>query len=308
MKISWGLDQVPDQSGRTVIITGANSGIGYEAALALAKRKANLVLACRNPSKAQAAANRIAAQAPTAELEVRTLDLADLGSVRAFVDEFSRQHDRLDLLINNAGVMAIPRTETQDGFEMQFGTNHLGHFALTGALLDTLLGTPDSRVVTVSSIAHQFGKMHFRDLNWTRSYNKWAAYGQSKLANLLFTHELDRRLKRAGASTIAVSCHPGWASTNLQAKGPQMEGSKLMERVTHLANSVFAQDAAGGALPTLYAAIEPLSGDEFIGPTSTLGWTGSPGLVQPRDKARSAHDAARLWEASEALTEVAFPV
>ena len=183
----WNLDQVPDQSGRTVIVTGSNSGIGYQAALALAKRKARVVLACRNQDKAKAAVERIQVEVPTASLVSLPLDLADLSSVAAFSDAFRSAHRQLDILINNAGVMALPKRRTKDGFEMQFGTNHLGHFALTGRLLDLLLATPGSRVVNVSSMAHQFGRIRFHDLQWEWRYSSWGAYGQSKLANLLFT-------------------------------------------------------------------------------------------------------------------------
>ncbi|MBW2403184.1 MAG: SDR family NAD(P)-dependent oxidoreductase, partial [Deltaproteobacteria bacterium] len=189
MPHDWNLDQVPDLSGRVMIVTGANSGIGYEAALAFAKRKADVILACRNQDKAKAAADRIQNEAPTARLELIPLDLSDLSSVQAFALSFREGHSRLNGLINNAGVMALPKRTTTDGFEMQLGTNHLGHFALTGRLLDLLLATPGSRVVNVSSIAHKFGKIRFHDLQSEKSYSKWGAYGQSKLANLLFTHE-----------------------------------------------------------------------------------------------------------------------
>jgi len=208
MPHDWNLDQVPDLSGRVMIVTGANSGIGYEAALAFAKRKADVILACRNQDKAKAAADRIQNEAPTARLELIPLDLSDLSSVQAFALSFREGHSRLNGLINNAGVMALPQRTTTDGFEMQLGTNHLGHFALTGRLLDLLLATPGSRVVNVSSIAHKFGKIRFHDLQSEKSYSKWGAYGQSKLANLLFTHELDRRLKlspRLGGDQLARS-------------------------------------------------------------------------------------------------------
>lgn len=304
----WNLDQVPDQSGRVVVVTGANSGIGYEAALALAKRKARVVLACRDAQKAKAAVGRIREEVPNASVTTMLLDLADLSSVAAFAKAFSDEHHHLDLLINNAGVMALPKRLTADGFEMQFGTNHLGHFALTAQLIDPLLATQGSRVVNVSSIAHQFGKIRFDDLQWNRWYSKWLAYAQSKLANLLFTHELDRRLKRAGENTISVACHPGWAATNLQETGPKMSGSKWMARLSELGNTLVAQDAASGALPTLYASVEPLRGNEYVGPTSTLGWRGSPDVVTPAAKAHDPKTARRLWEVSESLTQTSFPL
>jgi NAD(P)-dependent dehydrogenase (short-subunit alcohol dehydrogenase family) len=306
MAHQWNLDQVPDLSGRVMIITGANSGIGYEAALALAKRKADVVLACRNQDKAKAAADRIREDAPTARLEVMPLDLSDLSSVRAFADAFREGHSQLHALINNAGVMALPKKSTADGFEMQLGTNHLGHFALTGLLLDILLATPGSRVVNVSSIAHKFGAIRFHDLQWEKSYSKWGAYGQSKLANLLFTHELDRRLKDTGRDTISVACHPGWAATNLQEAGPKMEGSKLMERLSAWGNAMLAQDASAGALPTVFAAVEPLAGNEYVGPTRMMGWHGSPEIIEPASKARDPKAAARLWDESERLTGVRY--
>jgi NAD(P)-dependent dehydrogenase (short-subunit alcohol dehydrogenase family) len=306
MPHDWNLDQVPDLSGRVMIVTGANSGIGYEAALAFAKRKADLVLACRNQDKAKAAADRIQNEAPTARLELIPLDLSDLSSVQAFAVSFREGHSQLNALINNAGVMALPKRATTDGFEMQFGTNHLGHFALTGHLLDLLLGTPGSRVVNVSSIAHKFGKIRFHDLQSEKSYSKWGAYGQSKLANLLFTHELDRRFKDAGSDTISVACHPGWAATNLQEAGPNMEGSKLMGRLSAWGNSMLAQDASAGALPTVFAAVEPLRGNEYVGPTRFMGWHGSPEIIEPSSKARDREVAERLWEDSERLTGVRY--
>ncbi|TFH31211.1 MAG: SDR family NAD(P)-dependent oxidoreductase, partial [Myxococcales bacterium] len=302
MPHQWNLDQVPDLSGRVMIITGANSGIGYEAALALAKRKADVVLACRNQDKAKAAADRIRQEVPTARLEVMPLDLSDLSSVRAFADAFRESHSQLNALINNAGVMALPKRRTADGFEMQLGTNHLGHFALTGLLLDILLATPGSRVVNVSSLAHKFGVIRFHDLQWEKSYSKWGAYGQSKLANLLFTQELDRRLKDAGRHTISVACHPGWAATGLQEAGPKMEGSKLMERLSAWGNAMLAQDASAGALPTVFAAVEPLTGNEYVGPTRMMGWHGSPELIEPASKAGDPEAADRLWTESERLT------
>ena len=306
MPHDWNLDQVPDLSGRVIIVTGANSGIGYEAALAFAKRKAEVILACRNQDKARAAAARIVNEVPTARLELIPLDLSDLSSVEAFAVAFREGHSQLNALINNAGVMALPKRSTKDGFEMQFGTNHLGHFALTGHLLDLLLSTPGSRVVNVSSIAHKFGKIRFHDLQWEKGYRKWGAYGQSKLANLLFTHALNQKLKDAGSDTISVACHPGWAATNLQEAGPRMEGSKLMERLSAWGNSILAQDAAAGALPTVFAAVEPLRGDEYVGPTRLMGWHGPPEIIEPLPKARNPEDAQRLWEESERLTGVRY--
>lgn len=306
MSQAWSLDRVPDLSGRIIIITGANSGIGYEAARALAQRHAEVILACRSLEKGEAAADRIRSETPAVRLEVMPLDLADLASIRTFSDAFRATKARLDTLINNAGVMALPRRTTRDGFEMQLGTNHLGHFALTGQLLDLLLATPRSRVVNVSSIAHKFGTIRFDDLQGQKRYQKWGAYGQSKLANLLFTYELDRRLKEAGSDTISVACHPGWAATNLQQAGPRMSGSTLMQTLSAWGNALLAQDAAAGALPTVFAAVEPLPGGEYIGPTRMMGWHGPPAVVEPASKARDAKVAARLWDESERLTGIHY--
>ena len=208
-----------------VVVTGGNSGSGFEAALALAGKNAQVILAVRSVEKGEAAAERIRQQYPRAQVIVMALDLSDLSSVRAFAQNFLKLYERLDVLINNAGVMALPQRKTADGFEMQFGTNHLGHFALTGLLISALKKTSNARVVTVSSGAHTFGDIHFDDLQWEKKYQAWGAYGQSKLANLLFAYELQRRLEAAGSKVLSVGCHPGYASTNLQAAGPQMEGS-----------------------------------------------------------------------------------
>lgn len=306
MSQSWSLDRVPDLSGRIIVVTGANSGIGYEAARALARRHAEVILACRSLEKGEGAAERIRRETPAARVETMQLDLADLSSVRAFSDAFRTTRSGLDALINNAGVMALPRRTTRDGFEMQLGTNHLGHFALTGQLLPLLLETRSSRVVNVSSMAHNFGTIRFHDLQSEKRYHKWAAYGQSKLANLLFTYELDRRFKEAGSDSISVACHPGWAATNLQQAGPKMSGSKIMETLSAWGNALLAQDAAAGALPTVFATVEPLRGGEYVGPTRMMGWHGPPAVVEPAAKARDPRVAARLWDESERLTGVHY--
>ncbi len=218
-KNSWSADDLPDLSGKTIVVTGGNSGIGYEAALQFTRKRARVVLACRSIPKARAAADQITASSPGATIDVTELDLSSLTSVRAFADAFHRQHQRLDVLCNNAGVMALPYARTVDGFEMQFGTNHLGHFALTGLLLDLLIATEGARVVTVSSGAHRMGRVRFDDLQWEHGYRKWMAYGQSKLANLLFAYELQRKADSAGVKLVSVACHPGYAATNLQLPG-----------------------------------------------------------------------------------------
>src|SRR5580693_2780259 len=227
-KKAWTADDIPDLSGKTIVVTGGNSGIGYEAALEFARKRAEVILACRDLGKARTAAAQIGASAPGAKVEVMELDLSNLASVRGFSDAFHLQHPALHVLCNNAGVMAIPYRKTADGFEMQFGTNHLGHFALTGLLLDRLLATAGARVVNVSSSAHRMGSIRFDDLQWSNGYRKWMAYGQSKLANLLFTFELQRKVYAAGKKLLAVACHPGYAATNLQAVGPQMSGQSVM--------------------------------------------------------------------------------
>jgi NAD(P)-dependent dehydrogenase (short-subunit alcohol dehydrogenase family) len=304
---SWKPDDMPDLSGKTIVVTGGNSGIGYEAAVQFARKNANVVLACRSIPKAQGAADAITASQSGAKVEVMELDLSSLASIRSFADAFHQRHPQLQVLCNNAGVMAIPYRQTVDGFEMQFGTNHLGHFALTGLLLDRLLGSEGSRVVNVSSSAHRMGSIRFDDLQWKNNYRKWPAYGQSKLANLLFTFELQRRLDHAGAKTMSVACHPGYAATNLQSAGPRMQGSSLMESVMALGNSLFAQNAAMGALPTLYAATSPeVHGGDYIGPDGLAELWGHPTKVGCNAAARDAANAAKLWESSEQLTDVHY--
>jgi NAD(P)-dependent dehydrogenase (short-subunit alcohol dehydrogenase family) len=303
----WTTDDIPDLSGRTALVTGANSGLGFESALALARAGAQVVLACRDQTKGADALDRITGSVPTATLSLEPLDLSDLSSVRAFAAAFAEKNAGLDLLLNNAGVMAIPRRETADGFEMQFGTNHLGHFALTGLLLDRLLARPGARVVTVSSAVAQVGRIRFDDLQGVRKYGKWSAYAQSKLANQLFTLELDRRASRAGVDLVSVAAHPGYAATNLQAVGPQMSGSGLMERLSDIGNKLFGQSAAGGALPSLYGATAPgVSGGQYFGPDGFMAQRGAPTAVSFVKAARDPAAASRLWEVSEELTGVRF--
>src|SRR5262249_40285945 len=264
---------------------------------------ANTVMACRSLDKANSAAAQIRKAYPDAAVEVMELDLSSLASVRAFSEAFHQRHQRLDILCNNAGVMALPYRRTLDGFEMQFGTNHLGHFCLTGLLLDLVKATPGARVVTVSSGAHRIGSIRFDDLNWEQGYRKWLAYGQSKLANLLFCLELQRRLEKARARMISVACHPGYAATNLQAAGPRMAGSSKMESLPAVANSLFAQSAAMGAFPPLYAATSPeVGGGDYIGPAGLGELWGAPAKVGRSSAASDASAATRLWEVSERLT------
>jgi NAD(P)-dependent dehydrogenase (short-subunit alcohol dehydrogenase family) len=303
----WTAADIPPLDGRVIIVTGANSGLGFETALALARAGGRVVLACRDQAKGAGAVDRLRAGVPGAEVELAPLDLADLVSVRTFAAEFSAGHDRLDVLVNNAGVMAIPRRETADGFEMQLGTNHLGHFALTGQLLDRLLATPGARVVTVTSMAARGARIRFDDLQGLRHYGRWSAYGQAKLANQLFTLELDRRVTGRGADLASVAAHPGYAATNLQMVGPQMSGSGLMERMSRLGNTLFAQSAATGALPTLYAATAPgVGGGQFFGPDRLFGMRGNPKPVPFLKAATDTGTALRLWEVSEDLTGVRY--
>jgi NAD(P)-dependent dehydrogenase (short-subunit alcohol dehydrogenase family) len=286
---------IPDLAGQTVIVTGASSGIGLEAAKAFAAHGARVILAVRDEARGSRAA---AALPGPGTAEVRLLDLASLDSVRAFARDWSGP---VDLLVNNAGVMIPPLSRTADGFELQFGTNHLGHFALTNLLLPNVTG----RVVTVSSGAHESGRIDFDDLNWERKgYRPWRAYGQSKLANLLFTAELQRRLTEAGSPVLAMAAHPGYAATNLQSGTSNRLVGFAMRK---LGNRLLAQDAASGALPTLYAAVGDLPGDSFIGPSGLGGLRGAPAPC-PRSKAASDPEVARrLWQVSETLTGVTFP-
>lgn len=306
-KKSWTADDMPDLSGNTIVVTGGNSGIGYEAALAFVRKRADVILACRDLGKARTAADQIAASTSGGKVEVMALDLSSLASVRGFAEEFHAKRPALHVLCNNAGVMAIPYRQTADGFEMQFGTNHLGHFALTGLLLDRLLATTGARVVNVSSGAHRMGAIRFDDLQWRNGYRKWMAYGQSKLANLLFTFELQRKADAAGRKLLCVGCHPGYAATNLQAAGPRMSGSSMLESVFSVANSVFAQSSAMGALPTEYAAAAPdVQGGDYIGPNGLGELWGNPVKVGCSSAARDPAIAARLWQVSEQLTGVRY--
>jgi len=298
---------VADQTGKTFVITGGNSGIGYEAALMLAKKNANVILACRSPQRASDALALIRAAVPTAKVDVMRLDLASLQSVRAFAEELTGKHKKLDGLVNNAGLMALPFTKTEDGFEMQIGTNHLGHFALTGLILPSLLSTPGARIVNVSSQAHRMGKIHFDDLHGERSYERWSRYGQSKLANLLFTNELSRRLRAKQAEVLVTAAHPGYSSTSLQTKGALMENAKVEASFFTLGNRLFAQTATMGAMPTLRALTDRgASTGDYFGPSGIGELAGPPIRVGMSKRAKNEDDAQRLWELSEKLTGVTF--
>jgi len=305
-RVTWTASDIPDLSGRIAVVTGANSGLGFETAKALAEHGASVIMGCRDETRCASAADRLRKLAPTAHLEPMRLDLADLDSVRSFAEAFGASHDTLDILVNNAGVMAPPhRLETKQGFELQLGTNHLGHFALTGLLTPLLLRSPGSRVVTVSSISHETGEMHFDDLQLQRGYTPYGAYSQSKLANVLFMSEFDRRLRAAGADTLSVGAHPGFASTCLQATGPFMGSRPLRSWLTLAAVRVVGQSAQRGAEPQLFAATAPeVTGGAYFGPKHRI--SGHPAVSTMSSRARDGASAARLWDVSEALTGVEY--
>jgi NAD(P)-dependent dehydrogenase (short-subunit alcohol dehydrogenase family) len=301
----WAAADVPDQTGRTAVVTGANSGIGFEAAKVLAERGATVVLACRDLDKAKQAAERIKTETSSANVDLLRLDLSSLASIRQAAEELRTGYDQLDLLINNAGVMWIPHAKTADGFELQFGTNHLGHFALTGLVLDKMLLVSGSRIVTISSLGHRIrADIHLDDLQSERRYDRIAAYGQSKLANLMFTYELQRRLAAAGAETIAVAAHPGGASTDLVRNSPAP-----VRALNKVFGSLVMQSAAVGALPTLRAATDPeVAGGEYYGPGGPFEQWGYPKRVRSSARSHDAEIQRRLWSESERLTGVTYSV
>jgi NAD(P)-dependent dehydrogenase (short-subunit alcohol dehydrogenase family) len=302
--VPWTAADIPDLSGRRAVVTGANSGLGLQIACQLARHGARVVLACRDVKKGEEASQRIR-DGGDAAVEVARLDLADLASIHDFAE--NRRGAGLDLLVNNAGVMALPRRTTKDGFEMQLGTNHLGHFALTGLLLPGLLERPGARVVTMSSGAHSFGHIRFDNLQGERHYQRWLAYGQSKLANLLFAFELSRRSALSDLDLTSVAAHPGYAATNLQTQGARMENSRVKAKLAELGNSLFAQSGAQGALPALYAATMPdVIGGEYFGPDGRGGLRGHPTRAHTTKAARDPELAARLWAVSEELTGVSY--
>lgn len=311
----WTPAEMPRLDDATVVVTGANSGLGYEGTREFARRGATVVMACRSVDRAATAAAELRESTPAAlELDVRECDLASLNSVETFAEEMAADYDGVDVLCNNAGVMAIPRSETEDGFETQFGVNHLGHFALTGRLFPLLAAADgidgDARVVTQSSGAHETGEMDFSDLNWERSYGKWKAYGRSKLANLLFAYELQRRLNAADddLGVRSVACHPGYADTNLQLRTAAESGNPLMKLGMRVANAVLGQDAAIGAEPMLYAATADVDGGAYIEPGGLMNMRGHPTVGRSNDASYDRDDARRLWEYSTEATSVEFPL
>jgi NAD(P)-dependent dehydrogenase (short-subunit alcohol dehydrogenase family) len=296
---AWIDENIPAQSGVLFLVTGANSGLGYEVSRGLARRGASVVMACRNLQKGERAAAQIRGENPPGELRVMELDLADLASVRRFAAAFRAAYERLDALVNNAGVMATPYGRTADGFELQFGINHLGHFALTGLLLEALKATPGSRAVTVSSYAHWFGWINFRDLHAEKFYYRWMAYTQSKLANMLFAGELDRRFARAGQATISLAAHPGSTVTQLQQ----------YTRLFAFVNGIIGHGPQMAALPVLYAATRPeMAGGEYIGPNGFLGQRGYPHKARSSPLVHNEGLARRLWQVSEQLTGVEYDI
>ena len=295
-KKKWDSNDIPDQKGRIAIVTGSSSGIGYETARVLANKNAEVIMAVRNLQKGNAALDKIKAGYQDADVKVMELDIASLESVRRFTEDFKKNYSRLDLLINNAGVMMPPYSKTADGFELQFGTNHLGHFALTGLLMDLIINTESSRIVNVSSTSHKSGKIDFDDLDWEkRTYKKMRAYGDSKIANIYFTYELQRNLEKAGSKTIAVASHPGWTATELQRH----------VGIVNFLNRFFSQGIDMGALPTLYAAIAPdVKGGDYYGPAGWLEMRGYPKKVESNELSHDQKISKKLWEASEELTGI----
>ena len=305
----WTAEQIPSQTGKVALVTGANSGIGYQAAVELARHGAHVLLGCRNEAKALAALERLQREAPGASAEIVELDMASLASIRSFAAAFTARNIPLDLLINNAGVMALPTRElTVDGFERQFGTNHLGHFALTGLLVPPLLAAPAPRVVTVSSLAHRNGKVEFDNLQSERSYGGkgWDAYNASKLENLLFAKELDRRSRAASSRLLSLAVHPGVSTTSIFVNGPGTLSLKAI--MVKLLAPMLMQNDEAGALPTLYAATSPnAKGGEYIGPDGFGQLKGAPVVEQPRPQALDVAVGEKLWAVSEELTGVVFP-
>ncbi len=310
---------MPRLDGKTVVVTGANSGLGFEGTRAFAANGATVVMACRSVERAEDAAAEIRADARggfDGDLDVRECDLASLDSIRRFADDLAADYDAVDVLCNNAGVMAIPRSETEDGFETQFGVNHLGHFALTGRLFDLLTASDGvsgvSRVVTQSSGAHETGEMDFSDLNWEDSYGKWRAYGRSKLANLLFAYELQRRIDatESGGEDVgvrSVACHPGYTDTNLQLRTARESRNPLLKVGMRVANAVLGQDADVGAEPMLYAATADVDGGAYVEPGGFMNMRGHPTVGRSNDASYDRSDARRLWEYSVEATGVTFP-
>jgi NAD(P)-dependent dehydrogenase (short-subunit alcohol dehydrogenase family) len=306
---TWSAADAGDLTGRVALVTGANSGIGYETTRVLADHGAHVIMACRDREKAARARDKLESQLDRSSLELLDLDLSDLDSVRAAANRVVEQHARLDLLVNNAGVMGTPYRQTADGFELQMATNHLGHFALTGLLLDRLVTTERSRIVTVSSHMHRLGRIRPDNVATTKARNSWLQYSTTKLANLLYVAELSRRLEAGGFRTMALAAHPGWTRSNLAGTGASMSKSRVRRRLSRAAGANLGQSAAGGALPVLCAATSShVHNGQFIGPGNAFGMYGPPRVARPSRRARDPKQAARLWEVSEELTGVRYSV
>lgn len=306
MSSGWSTRDIPSQKGKIALITGANSGIGFEAAKALAEKGAHVIMACRNPEKANEAMTKIRSNTPYADIEFLPMDLASQRSIKEAVSIFKEKHNQLDMLINNAGVMWLPKSKTEDGYEMQFGTNHLGHFTLTGLLLDILLNTANSRIVTVSSLGHYTGKIHFDDIQLDKRYGKHKSYAQAKLANLIFAYELNRKLKAAGKTTRSIAVHPGGSSTNLATPGFE-KGASLFTGAAKVFFPYITQTAENGALPTLYGATaEGAHGGDYIGPSRLFEVIGPPKKIGSSRYSKRQDVATQLWRLSEELTDIQF--
>lgn len=303
----WNIEDVPEQTGKVIIITGANSGLGLKATEVLASKGATVVMTVRSTARGEEAKENILQEIPKADVHVMQLDLSSLASVKSFSEKFLGQFDRLDVLINNAGVMQPPRRETEEGFELQIGVNHFGHFALTGYLLPLLKQTPGSRVVTQSSVAHLQGKMNFDDLNSQQSYSRTGAYAQSKLANLLFAFELQRKFDQAEIDAVSIGVHPGYTATNLQQNGPTVGGRSFLSIIYKLSNFLMAQSVNKGVLPMLYAAtMDDVNGGDYLGPKGLGGSRGYTRRVKARNTAYNLEDAYQLWQISEKLTGISY--
>jgi len=303
MKQKWKFDDIPDLSGKTIIVTGGNSGLGFEAVKALSAKGAETILTCRNTKKGESAKEQILEEYPNAQINVTKLDLADLKSVRSFVMNFNEKYHKIDVLLNNAGIIC-PYKKTKDGFEMQIGTNHLGHFALTGLLLHFLKNTKGSRVVTVSSVGHKFGKMDFDNFLFEKGgYSIMKAYGNSKLSNLLFTYELQRKFEKFGIDCVAVAAHPGMSKSNLARHVTK----KILYKIGTAISSIIVQSTSMGALPEIMASVDPLvKGGEYYGPDGFKEWRGYPVKVKSNRASYSLKNAEKLWEISEKLTEIKY--
>ncbi len=303
MKHKWTFDDIPNLSGKTIIVTGGNSGLGFEAVKCLSAKGAETILTCRNTKKGESAKEKILEEYPNAKINVRKLDLADLKSIHSFVMNFNEKFHKIDVLLNNAGIMS-PYNKTKDGFEMQIGTNHLGHFALTGLLLHFLKNTKGSRVVNVSSIGHKFGKINFDNFLFEKGgYSIFKAYGNSKLFNLLFTYELQRKFEKFGIDCIAVAAHPGITKSNLARHITK----KILYKIMTAISSIMVQSTSMGALPEIMASVDPLvKGLEYYGPDGFMGWRGYPVKVKSNNASYNLKNAEKLWEVSEKLTEIKY--